>query len=132
MGQLLILTQRAGFSWAELPQASVLVDVGGGIGSQSILVAQAHPHIHVVVEDREQVVSTAGSVRFLSSHTCTAFTESHVGLQASMGSAIRTSVRIWAHVLAHTRLFRGVARVDRPGHRPCRRTCGVPPAHDSS
>ena len=41
----------------------MLVDVGGGIGSQSILVAEAHPHIHVVVEDREQVVSTARSVR---------------------------------------------------------------------
>ena len=44
----------------------MLVDVGGGIGSQSILVAEAHPHIHVVVEDREQVVSTARSVRFSS------------------------------------------------------------------
>ena len=41
----------------------MLVDVGGGIGAQSILVAQAHPHVHVVVEDREQVVSTAVSVR---------------------------------------------------------------------
>ncbi|KAM5545248.1 hypothetical protein V8D89_001359 [Ganoderma adspersum] len=50
-----------GFSWEALPQGSVLVDVGGGIGSQSILVAEAHPHIHVVVEDREQVVSVAGS-----------------------------------------------------------------------
>ena len=61
----LILTQtacRAGFPWEDLPHDSVLVDVGGGIGSQSILVAEAHPHIHVVVEDREQVVSTASSV----------------------------------------------------------------------
>ncbi|KAM5545079.1 hypothetical protein V8D89_001190 [Ganoderma adspersum] len=44
------------------PANSVLVDVGGGIGSQSIFVAQVHLHIHVVVEDREQVVSTAGSM----------------------------------------------------------------------
>ncbi|KAM5545250.1 hypothetical protein V8D89_001361 [Ganoderma adspersum] len=49
------------FPWEDLPQGSVLVDVGGGIGSQSILVAEAHPHIRVVVEDREQVVSTARS-----------------------------------------------------------------------
>ncbi|KAI1787144.1 S-adenosyl-L-methionine-dependent methyltransferase [Ganoderma leucocontextum] len=48
-----------GFSWEDLPQGSVLIDVGGGIGAQSILVAQAHPHVHVVVEDREQVNSTA-------------------------------------------------------------------------
>ncbi|PIL29528.1 hypothetical protein GSI_08336 [Ganoderma sinense ZZ0214-1] len=47
------------FSWEDLSPGSVLVDVGGGIGSQSILVAEAHPHIHVVVEDRAQVVSTA-------------------------------------------------------------------------
>ena len=45
----------------------MLVDVGGGIGSQSILVAEANPHIRVVIEDREQVVSTARSVRFSSS-----------------------------------------------------------------
>lgn len=132
MGQLLILAPRAGFSWDELPQGSVLVDVGSGIGSQSILVAQAHPHIHVVVEDREQVVSAAGSVRLLSFRTCIAFTESYVGLQAGMGPAIRASVRIWTHVLAHTRLFRGVARADRPGPRQCRCTRGVSPAHDSS
>ncbi|KAI1787794.1 S-adenosyl-L-methionine-dependent methyltransferase [Ganoderma leucocontextum] len=50
-----------GFSWEDLPKGSVLIDVGGGIGAQSILVAQAHPHVHVVVEDREQVVSTAVS-----------------------------------------------------------------------
>ncbi|PIL29532.1 hypothetical protein GSI_08340 [Ganoderma sinense ZZ0214-1] len=50
-----------GFSWEELPQGAVLVDVGGGIGSQAMLVAQTHPHIHAVVEDREQVVSTAAS-----------------------------------------------------------------------
>ncbi|KAM5545249.1 hypothetical protein V8D89_001360 [Ganoderma adspersum] len=50
-----------GFAWDALPQGAVLVDVGGGIGSQSILIAQAHPHIHVVVEDREQVISTAAS-----------------------------------------------------------------------
>ncbi|KAM5545245.1 hypothetical protein V8D89_001356 [Ganoderma adspersum] len=50
-----------GFSWEHLPEGSVLVDVGGGVGAQSTIVAQAHPHVHVVVEDREQVVSTAVS-----------------------------------------------------------------------
>ncbi len=57
------LLVHTGFPWEDLPRGSVLVDVGGGIGAQSILVAQAHLHIHVVVEDREQVVSTAASVR---------------------------------------------------------------------
>lgn len=50
-----------GFSWEDLPHGSVLVDVGGGIGATSIIVAEAHPHLRVVVEDRAQVVSTAVS-----------------------------------------------------------------------
>ncbi|RPD58012.1 S-adenosyl-L-methionine-dependent methyltransferase [Lentinus tigrinus ALCF2SS1-7] len=50
-----------GFSWEDLPEGSVLIDVGGGIGATSIIVAEAHPHLRVVVEDREQVVSTAVS-----------------------------------------------------------------------
>ena len=58
------------FSWDVLPEGSVLVDVGGGIGATSIIVAENHPHIHVIVEDREQVVSTAREVRFfLTLHT---------------------------------------------------------------
>ena len=62
---LSVVTSRmfTGFSWDTLPDGVVLVDVGGGIGSQSVLVAQAHPHIRVVVEDREQVVATAADVR---------------------------------------------------------------------
>ncbi|CDO72696.1 hypothetical protein BN946_scf184985.g116 [Trametes cinnabarina] len=44
-----------GFPWADLQPDSVLVDVGGGIGSTSLTVALAHPHIKVIVEDRPQV-----------------------------------------------------------------------------
>ncbi|KAH9925876.1 S-adenosyl-L-methionine-dependent methyltransferase [Epithele typhae] len=50
-----------GFSWDELPEGAVLVDVGGGIGAQSIQVAEAHPHVRVLVEDRIQVTSAAVS-----------------------------------------------------------------------
>ncbi|KAI0761038.1 S-adenosyl-L-methionine-dependent methyltransferase [Trametes elegans] len=52
---------KEAFPWAELPPHSVLVDVGGGIGSTSLTVAQAHPHIKVVVEDRPQLVASAPS-----------------------------------------------------------------------
>ncbi|KAI0324797.1 S-adenosyl-L-methionine-dependent methyltransferase [Cubamyces sp. BRFM 1775] len=45
-----------GFPWATLKPGSVLVDVSGGIGSTSLTVAAAHPHINVVVDDRPQVV----------------------------------------------------------------------------
>ncbi|KAI0653620.1 S-adenosyl-L-methionine-dependent methyltransferase [Cubamyces menziesii] len=47
------------FPWKELPQGAILVDVGGGVGSTSMAIAQAYSHIHVVVEDREQVVDNA-------------------------------------------------------------------------
>ncbi|OSC97043.1 S-adenosyl-L-methionine-dependent methyltransferase [Trametes coccinea BRFM310] len=50
-----------GFPWADLQPDSVLIDVGGGIGSTSLTVALAHPHIKVVVEDRPQVVELAPS-----------------------------------------------------------------------
>ncbi|KAI0761034.1 S-adenosyl-L-methionine-dependent methyltransferase [Trametes elegans] len=48
-----------GFPWADLPAGAVLVDVGGGIGSTSLTVAEAHPHMKVIVEDRPQTVAVA-------------------------------------------------------------------------
>ena len=61
----LLLTSACvlGFSWDALPENSVLVDVGGGIGATSIIVAENHPHMRVVVEDRAQTVSRAKLVR---------------------------------------------------------------------
>ncbi|KAI0644810.1 S-adenosyl-L-methionine-dependent methyltransferase [Trametes meyenii] len=47
------------FPWAELTPDSLLVDVGGGIGTTSLVVAQTHAHIKVLVEDRPQVVEPA-------------------------------------------------------------------------
>ncbi|KAF9016933.1 O-methyltransferase [Hymenopellis radicata] len=44
-----------GFKWHDLPKGSVLVDVGGGVGSSSLLIAKANPHLKVVVQDREAV-----------------------------------------------------------------------------
>ncbi|KAI0324802.1 S-adenosyl-L-methionine-dependent methyltransferase [Cubamyces sp. BRFM 1775] len=49
------------FPWDQLAEGSLLVDVGGGIGSASIQVAQVHPNIRVVVEDRVPVMDTAHS-----------------------------------------------------------------------
>ncbi|KAI0741806.1 hypothetical protein C8Q80DRAFT_159135 [Daedaleopsis nitida] len=54
------------FNWKDLPQGSVLVDVGGGIGVTAIAVANAHPHMRVVVEDLPQVVTITQAVRPLS------------------------------------------------------------------
>ncbi|TDL27010.1 S-adenosyl-L-methionine-dependent methyltransferase [Rickenella mellea] len=48
-----------GFEWKDLPSGSIVVDVGGGIGSQSLTIAQAHHHLKIVVQDREPVVKEA-------------------------------------------------------------------------
>ena len=61
------ISRVTGFSWEALPEGSVLVDVGGGIGSHSLIVAEHYPHLRIIVEDREQVVSGAKSVGHLTS-----------------------------------------------------------------
>ncbi|KAF8917304.1 O-methyltransferase [Mucidula mucida] len=45
-----------GFKWHELPKDSVLVDVGGGVGSSSLLISKANPHLKIVVQDRHAVI----------------------------------------------------------------------------
>ncbi|KAJ3555091.1 hypothetical protein NM688_g2768 [Phlebia brevispora] len=47
------------FDWKNLSKGSVLVDVGGGIGHESLVVARAHEHTNVVVQDRGPVISHA-------------------------------------------------------------------------
>ncbi|KAJ7934559.1 hypothetical protein B0H13DRAFT_1855156 [Mycena leptocephala] len=43
----------AGFKWDNLPKNSVVVDVGGGGGSTALIIANAFPHLSVVVQDRK-------------------------------------------------------------------------------
>jgi len=45
-----------GFPWASLPENSLVVDVGGGIGSLALKIAKAHPHIRMVIQDRPAVI----------------------------------------------------------------------------
>ncbi|KIP10225.1 hypothetical protein PHLGIDRAFT_266342 [Phlebiopsis gigantea 11061_1 CR5-6] len=48
-----------GFDWATLDKNSLVVDVGGGIGAQSMTLARTYPHLRFVVQDREPVVDEA-------------------------------------------------------------------------
>ncbi|KAH9851408.1 S-adenosyl-L-methionine-dependent methyltransferase [Lenzites betulinus] len=50
------------FPWEDLPKDSVVVDVGGGIGSTSMVLAKAYPHLRFVVQDRPKVVEVAPSL----------------------------------------------------------------------
>ena len=52
----------AGYGWEHLPEGSLVVDVGGGVGSQSLTLASNHPQLRFVVQDRESVVGDAINV----------------------------------------------------------------------
>ncbi len=51
-----------GFPWLELSPRSVVVDVGGGIGSTSMLLANAFPQLRFVIQDRPPVVEMGVTV----------------------------------------------------------------------
>lgn len=52
-----MLIAIAGFDWKGLPKDSVVVDVGGGVGSQTMVLAKAFDHLKFVVQDRSAVIS---------------------------------------------------------------------------
>lgn len=45
-----------GFDWAGLGEGSLVVDVGGGIGSTSMTLARAFPHLRFCIQDRPKTV----------------------------------------------------------------------------
>ncbi|KAF9494774.1 O-methyltransferase [Pleurotus eryngii] len=48
-----------GFKWGELPESSVVVDVGGGLGHTTMNIAKEHKHLKFVVQDRPLVIEQA-------------------------------------------------------------------------
>ncbi|KAJ7309358.1 S-adenosyl-L-methionine-dependent methyltransferase [Mycena albidolilacea] len=59
------------FPWTSLPDGAVVVDVGGGIGSAALCLAQKHPHLRVIVQDLPEVAANAQKsweVQFLEVH----------------------------------------------------------------
>ncbi|KAF8185273.1 O-methyltransferase [Mycena galopus ATCC 62051] len=49
----------SGFKWSDLPKNSVIVDLGGGVGSTALIIAKAVPHVNLVVQDRSSVIEDA-------------------------------------------------------------------------
>ncbi|KAI0081993.1 S-adenosyl-L-methionine-dependent methyltransferase [Panus rudis PR-1116 ss-1] len=47
------------YPWKDLPEGTVLCDVGSGLGRMSMQVAKAHPHIRVVLQDVPAVLEQA-------------------------------------------------------------------------
>ncbi|KAH9993417.1 hypothetical protein BJV77DRAFT_366374 [Russula vinacea] len=48
-----------GYDWERLSEGSLVVDVGGGVGAQSLTLAQHYPHLRFVIQDRESVLGDA-------------------------------------------------------------------------
>jgi hypothetical protein len=44
------------FDWKSLPKDSIVVDVGGGVGTSSLVLAETFPDLKIVVQDRPSVV----------------------------------------------------------------------------
>lgn len=61
---MFLIQFRLAFDWASLPPGSVIVDVGGGIGSVPIQVAHNHPEIQFIVQDRPAVVADGRKVSY--------------------------------------------------------------------
>lgn len=45
------------------------MDVGGGVGTQTLVIAQAAPHVKCIVQDRDAVIPDAVEVRLYSLHS---------------------------------------------------------------
>ncbi|RDX43035.1 O-methyltransferase [Lentinus brumalis] len=56
------VTEKRVFPWDKLPADSIIVDVGGGIGSVSVQLAEAYPHLRFIVQDREQTLALAPKI----------------------------------------------------------------------
>ncbi|KAF9465796.1 S-adenosyl-L-methionine-dependent methyltransferase [Collybia nuda] len=48
-----------GYNWSSLAPGSVVVDVGGGTGAPSMIIAVEHPSLSFVIQDREPVIAQA-------------------------------------------------------------------------
>ncbi|KAG6852088.1 hypothetical protein C0991_003244 [Blastosporella zonata] len=47
------------YEWSKLPAGSVIVDVGGGVGSESLPVARSFPALKIVIQDLASVIKDA-------------------------------------------------------------------------
>ena len=62
-GLSFVLTSCSGYNWAMIPKGSVVVDVGGGVGTVSMIIAKAHEHLKIIVQDRPAVADNGKRVR---------------------------------------------------------------------
>jgi 16S rRNA A1518/A1519 N6-dimethyltransferase RsmA/KsgA/DIM1 with predicted DNA glycosylase/AP lyase activity len=52
-----------GFDWKGLKENALVVDVGGGVGSTTLQLLKAYPHLRYIVQDRPHVIADGIKVR---------------------------------------------------------------------
>lgn len=53
----------SGFHWESLPKGALVVDVGGGVGTVTSVLAKALPDLKFVIQDRPAVIEDGLKVR---------------------------------------------------------------------
>jgi hypothetical protein len=88
------LTRSAllGFDWAALPANARVVDIGGGIGSHTIRLAHAFPHLRFVVQDRAPVCAMGANA--WHSQCSTAADEGRVVFQGERASLFFSGAQV--------------------------------------
>lgn len=51
-----------GFDWKALPEKALVVDVGGGVGSQTLTLAKKFSHLNFVIQDTDATQPNAEKV----------------------------------------------------------------------
>jgi hypothetical protein len=69
-----------GYTWGQLPEGSLIVDIGGGVGTQSLVLSKHHPQLRFIVQDREPIVRDA--VEYWKENLPNAVESGRVKLQA--------------------------------------------------
>jgi hypothetical protein len=51
-----------GFKWSALPEGSIVLDIGGGVGSTALPIIHANSHLRLIVQDTEDVLKNGPGV----------------------------------------------------------------------
>ena len=54
--RIVLNARKVGFDWTTLPEGALVVDVGGGNGSEALRILQSAPKTRVIIEDREETL----------------------------------------------------------------------------
>lgn len=69
MTNFFVRDSTGGFDFGAVEKGGIVVDVGGGVGSSTLMLAKKNSHLKFVVQDREPVIAQAQGVRLFLHQT---------------------------------------------------------------